>query len=150
MTTSYRVHGTSDTTDTCEVCGKIELRSVIMLAIMDDDSETGELIYAGSTCASRLLAKRGTRITAARVRDASAAAGRIRQQARKFADEFRDITLNAYIAANAVSYLNAHRGDTTAALSAAKVGHAELLAEVADIDAGTLTGTRFAKSLPRL
>lgn len=149
MTTTYRIYGTTDDTDTCEVCGKIELRSVVMLAVIEDDNETGELIYAGTTCAARKLAKRGTRTTAARVRDAADAAARVMGRAREFAAEFEGIALNAYIAANAEAYLNLH-GTTTAALAAARTGHADLLAEVATIRSGSLTGTRFAAYLPTL
>lgn len=149
MTTTYRIHGTTDDTDTCEQCGKIELRSVVMLAVLDDGEETGELIYVGTTCAARKLATRGVRTTAARVRDASAAAARVMDRAREFADEFEDITLNAYIAANATAYLNLH-GTVPAALAAARVGYADLLAEVAAIRTGSLTGTRFAAYLPTL
>lgn len=142
---SYRVHGTTDDTDTCEVCGKIELRSVIMLAVLDvEGSETGELIYAGTTCASRMLAQRGKRITPTRVRYAVDAAANVMDRAREFADEFRAITVNGYIAANSTAYLNANGHDITRALTAARAGHAELMAEVATIDAGNLAGTRFA------
>lgn len=148
--TSYRVHGTTDDTDTCEVCGKIELRSVVMLMALDADGNADELIYAGTTCAARLLAKRGTRATATRVRDAATAAARVMVQAREFADEFRGMAVNAYIAANSTAYLNAAAGDVAAALAAARAGHAVVVAEVASIDAGDLAGTRFVALLPKL
>lgn len=150
MMTSYRVHGTTDDTDTCEMCGKIELRSVVMLAVLDTDGETGELIYAGSTCASRMLAKRGTRVTAARVRDASTAAARVRAQAAVFAAEMGALTFGQYIAANSTAYLNASGGNVTAALAAGKAGYLSMLREVADIEAGRLAGTRFELLLPKI
>lgn len=148
--TTYRVHGVSDDTDTCEVCGKSELRSVIMLAVLDVDGETGELIYAGSTCAARMIAQRGKRVTATRVRYAADAAANVMDRAREFADEFRTITVNAYIAANSTAYLNANGQDTTRALAAARAGYVELQAEIAAIDAGTLAGTRFVGLLPKI
>lgn len=150
MTTTYRVHGTTDDTDACEICGKVDLRSVVMLAVLEDGTETGELIYVGTTCAARALAQRGTRTTAAKVRGAAGTAERVITQARKFADEFRDISVNDYIAANSVAYLNANRGDITAALAAAKAGHVALMAELAIIDGGTVMGTRFEDSLPTI
>lgn len=148
--TTYRVHGVSDDTDTCEVCGKSELRSVIMLAVLDADGETGELIYAGSTCAARMMAQRGKRVTATRVRYAADAAANVMDRAREFADEFRAITVNGYIAANSTAYLNANRQDTAKALAAARAGYVELQAEIAAIDAGTLAGTRFVSLLPKI
>lgn len=147
---SYRVHGITDDTDTCEICGKTELRRVVMLAVLDTDGPTGELIYAGSSCAARKLATRGTRTTAARVRDAATAADRIRTAARAWADEFGPLTLNAYLAANSTALLNATSGDTSAALDLGKRRYAETQSEVAAINAGTLTGTRFEKQLPTL
>jgi len=150
MTTTYRMHGTTDDTDTCEFCGKIELRSVVMLAALVDGEETGELIYADSTCAARKLAQSGKRVSAARVRDASAAAGRVMTQAREFASEMSGVTVNAYIAANSVAYLNAAGGDACAAIAAAKSGYADLAVELAAIDRGELSGTRFARLLPVL
>lgn len=150
MTTTYRIHGVSDDTDTCEVFGKIELKSVIMLRVVEDGEETGELIYAGSTCGPRLLAKRGKRVSSARFRDAASAADRVRAQADEWADEFLSITLNQYIAGNATAYLNANNGDTAAALADAKQGYADVQAEARTIKSGTLAGTRFARQLPTL
>lgn len=50
MTNNYRVMGTTDITDTCEVCGKKHLKKVVVLR----DSE-GNDINAGTTCASYLM-----------------------------------------------------------------------------------------------
>lgn len=150
MTASYRVHGTTDDTDTCEMCGKTELRSVVMLAVLDNDGPTGELIYAGSTCAARMLAKRGTRITATRIRGASVAAARVAEQAREFAAEFAPFTLNQYIAANSRAYLNAAGGSVAGALAAARDGYVALRREIAAIEGGTLVGTRFESLLPKI
>lgn len=151
MTTTYRVHGITDDTDTCEVCGKIELKSVIMLAIIEDGEELGELIYAGSTCGPRLLAKQyGKRVTPSRVRDAATAAERVRLEAIRWAQEFAALTVNQYIAANANAYLNSTHGDVTAALNAARQGYLDVQHEAAAILAGNLTGTRFERNLPTL
>lgn len=150
MTTNYRIHGVTDDTDTCEVCGKIELRRVVMLAALDADGNTEEIVYAGTTCAARMLAKRGKRTTAAKVRDAASAATLVAAQARKFAAEMAPLSLSRYIAANHVGLLNATGGDVAAALALAKVHYAELQAEIASINAGDLADTRFARMLPRI
>jgi hypothetical protein len=148
--TNYRVHGITDDTDTCEVCGKTELRRVVMLAVLDADGNAEEMIYAGTTCAARKLAQRGIRVRAARIAAAAATANRVRMQASEWADEFGALSLNAYIAGNATAYLNMHPGDTTAALAAARAGYADMLAEVAAVRSGALAETRFAKLLPVL
>lgn len=148
--TSYRVHGITDETDTCEVCGKVELRRVVMLAVLDADGNTEEIIYAGTSCTARKLAQTGTHTTAVRVRDAAAAAARVLDQAREFADDMASCTLNMYVAANRVALLNANNNDTTAALAAAKRQYAELQDEIKAIRAGDLSATRFARKLPTL
>lgn len=147
---AYRVHGITDETDTCEVCGKTELRRVVMLAALDADGNTEAIIYAGTTCAARKLRTRGTHTTATRVRDASEAASRVWASARSWAAEFGPLTLNAFIAANCTGLLNATNGNTTEALALGKTRYAETQAEVATILAGTLAGTRFESKLPTL
>jgi hypothetical protein len=149
-TTKYRVYGTTDDTDTCEVCGKIELRSVVMLMALDADGNDDEIVYAGTTCAARKMRAAGRAITPTRVRYAATSAASVRARAAEFADEFADFTVNQYIAANAMAYLNANGGDTTAALAAARRGFADLQVEIAAIRRGDLAGTRFAKLLPVL
>jgi hypothetical protein len=148
--TSYRVHGMTDDTDTCEHCGKEDLRRVVMLAALDADGNTEEIIHVGTTCASRLLARRGTRTTAAKVRDAADAAGRGMAQARAFADEFAPLTLSQFTTANATGLLNVTGGDSTTALALAKVRYAELQTEITAIRAGDLAATRFAAKLPTI
>lgn len=148
--TTYRMHGITDDTDTCELCGKVELRRVVMLAVLDADGNTEEIVYAGTTCAARKLAKAGKRTTAARVRDAAAAASRVAERAADFAAEFAPLSLNDFIAANATGLLNVTNGDTTAALALARTRYAELQTEIAAIRAGKLAETRFAKMLPTL
>jgi roadblock/LC7 domain-containing protein len=140
---SYRVHGTTDDTDTCEVCGKVELRSVIMLAVIEAGEETGELIYAGSTCAARKLAKRGKRVTASRVRDASAAAARVMVRAQEFADEMAPLAFNAYLKANWTYAQNF-------GVQAARDSYDELQNEIKAIRSGDIVNTRFARMLPEL
>ena len=148
--TNYRVHGITDDTDTCEHCGKADLNRVVMLAVLDADGNAEEIVYFGTTCAARALAKRGTRVTAAKVRDAASAADRVMVQAREFADEFAPFTLNQYIVANSTGLLNATSGNYTAALALARVHYAELQAEIAAIRSGDLADTRFAAKLPTI
>lgn len=140
---SYRVHGTTDDTDTCEVCGKVELRSVVMLAVIENGEELGELIYAGSSCASRLLAKRGKRVTASRVRDAAAAAARVKVSADKFVAEMEGLSFNQYLKANWTYAQNF-------GVQAARNSYDELQLEIAAIKSGDIVNTRFARALPTL
>jgi hypothetical protein len=148
--TSYRIHGMTDDTDTCEVCGKRELRRVVMLAVLDADGNAEEIIYAGTTCAARKLAQRGKSIRAGRIADAAAAAARLMDNARDWANIDANCTLNQYIAANCTALLNANNHDTAAALTAAKTGYADMRREAELILSGTLAATRFEKHLPTL
>jgi hypothetical protein len=148
--TSYRIHGITDDTDTCEICGKAELRRVVMLAVLDADGNTEEIIYAGTTCAARKLAQRGTRVRASRITDAAAAAERVMAAARNWADEFAPLSLSRFIAANATGLLNVANGDTAAALALARTRFAELQDEIEAVRRGDLAVTRFASRLPIL
>jgi hypothetical protein len=150
--TSYRMHGISDDTDTCEICGKVELRRVVMLQVLDADGNPEELIYAGTTCAARKLAKSGTRTTAAKVRDAAGDAARVWEQARAYVAEMDGITFGRYMMANRVAADNASQreGFRRTALEIAREWHADSMAEVAAIKSGTLAGTRWERKLPTL
>lgn len=141
MTTSYRVHGITDETDTCEVCGKVELKRVIMLGVLDADGNQEDIIYAGSTCAARKLSNAGAAVKATRVRDAASAAGRVWTQARAFVTEMDGVTFNVYLKANWVAAQN-H------GVQRIRDGFDEMLIEIAAIKAGTLAGTRWEKNLP--
>lgn len=141
--TNYRVHGMTDDTDTCEICGKIELRRVVMLAVLDVDGNTEEIIYAGTTCASRKLAKSGKRVPAARVRDAAAAAARVMESAKSWADEFRSLRFNDYLKANWTHAENF-------GVQATRNAYDSAMAEVAKIDAGSIAGTRYEAMLPKI
>jgi hypothetical protein len=141
--TTYRMHGLTDDTDTCEICGKVELRRVVMLMALDADGNDEEIVYAGTTCAARALAVRGTRTTAARVRDAAAAADRVHAQAREFVAEMDGLTFNQYLKANWIYAQNF-------GVQAARNSYDDLQVEVATLKTGTLTGTRFARLLPTL
>lgn len=56
---TFRYIGTTDECIECQKCGKIDLRSTIVLAVLDDDGNTEDITYYGSTCAARALAVRG-------------------------------------------------------------------------------------------
>ena len=59
-TPAYRYLGVTDDCTECEKCGKIELRSTVVLMPLDaDGNPEGEPVYYGSTCAARALAVRG-------------------------------------------------------------------------------------------
>lgn len=57
-TTNYRYIGITDEATTCEHCGKTELRSTVVLAILDADGNTEDYAYYGSTCAAVALGQR--------------------------------------------------------------------------------------------
>jgi len=75
-TTAYRVRGTTDDVTTCQICGKPELKGTVILDILDEDGNTEEVTYAGTTCAAKLTGRKATAI-----RNAAAAADYSRQQA---------------------------------------------------------------------
>lgn len=53
--TAYELIGTTDENTECDVCGRIELRSTVVFDILDaDGNRTGNLLYAGSSCATTL------------------------------------------------------------------------------------------------
>lgn len=50
----FRVKFTTGDVTTCELCGRDDLRSTVMLAELDaDGSETGDVCHYGSDCAAR-------------------------------------------------------------------------------------------------
>lgn len=151
---AYRLLGTNGDTDTCEICGKVELRRVMALQPLDiDGAPDGDAIYAGTSCGARALTHTlGKRITATRIVAAADAVERLIVTAREWATIDANCTLNQYIAANHVALLNANNQDMTAALADAKTSHAAMLAEAAQILAAKtgadLIGTRFERMLP--
>ena len=69
MATTVRYIGTTDDVTACDHCGKVDLRSTVVLELLDAESNsTGDVVHYGTTCAARALAPRGVRTTAARVR----------------------------------------------------------------------------------
>lgn len=52
---AYRYLGVTDETVTCESCGKDNLRSTVVLGILDADGNVESTTYYGSTCAARAL-----------------------------------------------------------------------------------------------
>jgi hypothetical protein len=57
--TQFRYIGVTDDCVTCQKCGKPELKSTVVLAILDADCNAEEITYYGSTCAARALSIRG-------------------------------------------------------------------------------------------
>jgi hypothetical protein len=55
----FRYIGITDECVVCQNCGKPELKSTIVLAVLDEDGNEEEITYYGSTCAARALAIRG-------------------------------------------------------------------------------------------
>ncbi|AFM10458.1 hypothetical protein PIS_069 [Saccharomonospora phage PIS 136] len=58
LATNYRYIGTTDETATCEHCGKTNLRSTVVLSMLDNDGNHQEFVRYGSTCAAHTLGER--------------------------------------------------------------------------------------------
>lgn len=59
-TATYRAIGATDDCTTCDKCGKPHLKKTIILAILDADGNTEDVVYYGSTCATRATGIRKT------------------------------------------------------------------------------------------
>lgn len=59
MTVKFRYIGITDECVECQQCGKADLRSTVILAILDADDNAEDVTYYGSTCAARALSIRG-------------------------------------------------------------------------------------------
>lgn len=65
---AFRFLGTTDDTTECAKCGREELRSTVVLDVLDADGNSEGVTYYGSTCAARVLtAATGRKITGPRV-----------------------------------------------------------------------------------
>lgn len=59
-TAKYRFIGTTDECTECGLCGKMQLRSTVVLMPLDEDgNDEGEVVYFGSTCAAKVLGRTG-------------------------------------------------------------------------------------------
>ncbi|TKG67040.1 hypothetical protein [Prauserella endophytica] len=70
MIATYRHLGITDECVTCEACGKPNLRSTVVLGILDTDGNVEGTVYYGSSCAARALGARSSRDVLARARAA--------------------------------------------------------------------------------
>lgn len=61
-TPTVRYIGVTDECIECQKCGKADLRSTVVLALLDADGNDEEVTYYGSTCAARALATRGVTV----------------------------------------------------------------------------------------
>lgn len=78
----YRLYGTTDDVTTCQWCFKPDLKGTVMIQPLDLDGNPGELIYAGSTCAAKLLAEQyGVKTTGRKLLDLARGADRKRREA---------------------------------------------------------------------
>lgn len=55
----FRYLGITDECVECQKCGKVDLRSTVVLAVLDADGNTEDVTYYGSTCAARALSIKG-------------------------------------------------------------------------------------------
>lgn len=60
-TTKYRYIGITDECVECQQCGKPNLRSTVVLSILDTDGNHEDYTYYGSTCAAHALNEHGPR-----------------------------------------------------------------------------------------
>lgn len=71
----YQARGTTDDVTTCGICGREDLKSTVILAIITPDGTCDGVTYAGSECAAKLSGRP--------VKDIRAEAARADDQARK-------------------------------------------------------------------
>jgi hypothetical protein len=55
----FRFIGTTDECTECGLCGRMELRSTIVLAALDADGNDEEIVYYGSSCGAKALSWTG-------------------------------------------------------------------------------------------
>ncbi len=56
MSKQYKLKGINDETDTCEACGKTNLKRVAWLVVLDNEgNECGDAFAVGMDCAGRML-----------------------------------------------------------------------------------------------
>ncbi len=58
-TPAFRYIGVTDECVVCEKCGNTQLKSTVILAMLDADGNAEDATYYGSTCAARALGVRG-------------------------------------------------------------------------------------------
>lgn len=64
----YRVRGTTDDKTECEHCGKQHLRKTVGLERLDAEGNgTGDIIYCGTTCASKLMKSKGVNVSSGEI-----------------------------------------------------------------------------------
>lgn len=56
---AFRYIGITDECVECQKCGKTQLRSTVVLAVLDADGNTEDVTYYGSSCAARALGVKG-------------------------------------------------------------------------------------------
>jgi hypothetical protein len=87
MTKRFEIQGVTDERDTCDCCGKSNLKRTVALA---DADAGGEVVFFGTTCAARAMkipaadVRKGAR-AAQRTKDRAAQMERVNAQTREFA-----------------------------------------------------------------
>jgi hypothetical protein len=145
----YRYIGVTDDCVECQRCGKADLKSTIVLAILDAEGNDSEVTYYGSSCAARALGRTG-RGQAAKILTEAQAAQRQLAQRVAFAREllaFYQVdgsSTPAEISRAAGRYAETHRNATWAAgmSSDVWVQHVKdmIARRTADIREGELVG----------
>ena len=76
----WKVKGVNDDTDTCELCGKTNLKRVVWMAPLSSDGEEGGVQAIGRCCAAKLLRTTTTQVQRmAEQADANAKEAELRQ-----------------------------------------------------------------------
>lgn len=60
MAEKFRYIGVTDECIECQRCGKVDLKSTVVLAVLDADGNEEDITYYGSSCAGRALAIKAT------------------------------------------------------------------------------------------
>lgn len=95
--TAYRVRGTTDDVTACGWCGREDLKSTVIMEVLDADGSTGDVIYAGSDCAAT-LAGRTQKAIRSESRRAGEAARREREQAKRAESTAQTAVFLAWVA----------------------------------------------------
>lgn len=99
---AYRVRGTTDDVTTCDNCGREELKSTVVMEVLDADGNTEDVIYAGCDCAAKLAKRTQKEIKAdARRADKERAEKieRVANEANWITTRARDTALAAWVTA---------------------------------------------------
>lgn len=75
--TGYKAEGITRDVDTCDCCGRVDLKKTVMMRFYVDNEPEQHIEYFGTTCASKCVGNRtGKKVTARQVQEEAEAAQR--------------------------------------------------------------------------